>query len=211
MLGQVNEHDKGLPIQPGRGIPPRLAPVVQQLELYQRSVLTIADLRVWLAELAIATPAEDIARDLQRHGWLLPLRTRGAWEFAPAVRAGAFSGGDRLIELRATLRRRPELPLVLAYDSAAFLHGFGARIPNRHVLAVQGRRKIPSALSDFRVVRTVNVLNPVTIDGLPVWSVATLLVKIATAPHFFRDWPNAMEWLPEAFARVDIADLEQEL
>jgi hypothetical protein len=41
--------------------------------------------------------------------------------------------------------------------------------------------------------------------------VPTLLAKMAIEPHYFRDWPNVMEWLEEAFRRADAADLEREL
>lgn len=152
-----------------------------------------------------------IARELQRHGWLLPLRTRGRWEFAPAARAGALPSGDPFVELRATLQRR-SLPVALAYDSAAWLQGLSARQPHIQVLATYpGQRKLPPALSDFRITRIWGVLEPETKDHLPVWRVATLLSKMAIVPHFYRDWPNVMEWIEEAFKRADAADLEREL
>ena len=55
------------------------------------------------------------------------------------------------------------------------------------------------------------MLEPEQKDGLPVWRIPTLLAKMATEPNYFRDWPNAMEWLEEAFKRADAADLEREL
>ncbi|HVA29144.1 MAG TPA: type IV toxin-antitoxin system AbiEi family antitoxin [Candidatus Baltobacteraceae bacterium] len=152
-----------------------------------------------------------VARELQRHGWLLPLRTRGRWEFAPGSRAGAVPSGDPFIELRATLQRR-SLPVALAYDSAAWLQGLSARQPHKQVLAMPPtQRKLPPALSEFRVTRIWSVLEPETKDNLPVWRVPTLLAKMAIVPHYYRDWPNVMEWLEEAFKRADLADLEREL
>jgi hypothetical protein len=139
------------------------------------------------------------------------LRTRGHWEVAPASRAGALPSGDPFVELRATLQRR-DLPVALAYDSAAWLQGLSARQPHRHVLATKPSvKKLPPALSDFRVTRTWGTLEPDRKDKLPVWRVSTLLAKMAIEPANFRDWPNVMEWLPQAFHRADRAELEQEL
>jgi len=201
----------GIERQPSRPIPRRLAAVVECLELFQPGILTLKDLEFYLRELGMKVDPATIARELQRYGWLLPLRTRGRWEFAPGARAGAVPSGDPFIELRATLQRRT-LPVALAYDSAAWLQGLSARQPHKHVLAMPPRqRKLPPALSEFRVTRTWSVLEPETKDNLPVWRVPTLLAKMAIVPHYYRDWPNVMEWLDEAFKRADPADLECEL
>jgi hypothetical protein len=193
-----------------RPIPPRLAAIVEYLELFQPRILTLSDLGGYLRELGMDDAPATVARDLQKHGWLLPLRTRGRWEFAPGARAGALPSGDPFIELRATLQRR-ELPVALAYDSAAWLQGLSARQPQTQVLATYPKRKLPLALSDFRITRIWGVLEPEWKDNLPVWRVATLLAKMAVVPHYYRDWPNVAEWLEEGFKRADAADLEREL
>ena len=204
-------HSKGSPRQLGRPIPPWLAAIVEHLELLQPRILTIRDVESYLRDLGLQRDPATVVRELQRHGWLLPLRTRGRWEFAPGARAGAISSSDPFIELRATLQRR-SLPLALAYDSAAWLQGLSARQPTKHVLATYpNQRKLPPALRDFRVARIWAVLEPETKDHLPVWRVPTLLAKMATVPHYYRDWPNVTEWLEEAFKRADLADLEREL
>lgn len=204
-------HRIGVQRQSPRPIPSRLAAVVQHLELFQPSILTLSDIKSYLQELGMDDDPVAIARDLQRHGWLLPLRTRGRWEFAPAARAGALPSGDPFVELRATLQRR-SLPVALAYDSAAWLQGLSARQPRKQVLATHpGQRKLPPALSDFRIARIWGVLERERNDDLPVWRVATLLSKMAIVPHYYRDWPNVMEWIEEAFKRADAADLEREL
>jgi len=194
-----------------RSIPGRLAAVVEHLELFQPAILTVKDVGGYLHELGITEDPAVVVRELQRHGWLLPLRTRGRWEFAPAARAGALRSGDPYIELRATLQRR-SLPVALAYDSAAWLQGLSARQPMKQVLATYpNQRKLPPALSDFRITRIWGVLDPEQKDHLPVWRVATLLAKMATVPHYYRDWPNVMEWLHEAFKLADLRDLESEM
>ncbi len=194
-----------------RSIPPRLSPVVGHLELFQPKIVTLAQLGEYLAELCIDADPAEIAHDLQKLGWLLPLRTRGRWEFAPAARAGAIPSGDPFVELRATLQRR-DLPVALAYDSAAWLQGLSSRQPQRQVLATKPSvKKFPPALSDFRVTRTWGALEPDRKDKLPVWRVSTLLAKMAIEPANFHDWPNVMEWLPHAFQLADRTELEWEL
>jgi hypothetical protein len=197
--------------QSPRPIPRWLAAVVEYLELFQPEILTLKNIESYLHELGMKDNPATVARELQRHGWLLPLRTRGRWEFAPGARAGAVPSGDPFIELRATLQRR-KLPVALAYDSAAWLQGLSARQPAKQVLATcPNQRKLPPALRDFRITRIWGVLEPEQKDDLPVWRVATLLAKMAIVPHYYRDWANVMEWLEEAFKRADAADLEREL
>jgi len=201
----------GLKRQSARAIPSRLSAVVEYLELFQPKILTLDELGSYLTELGIKDDPAKIAHDLQRLGWLLPLRTKGRWEFAPGARAGALPSGDPFVELRATLQRR-DLPVALAYDSAAWLQGLSTRQPHKHVLATYpSQKKLPPALSDFRVTRIWGVLEPEQKDNLPVWRVSTLLAKMAIEPHYFRDWPNVLDWLEEAFKRADAADLEREL
>jgi hypothetical protein len=203
--------NRGFKRQSARAIPSRLSAVLECLELFQPKTLTVDELGIHLTELGIEGDPAKIAHDLQRLGWLLPLRTKGRWEFAPAARAGALPSGDPFMELRATLQRR-DLPVVLAYDSAAWLQGLSARQPNKHVLATYpSQKKLPPALSNFRVTRIWGALEPEQKDNLPVWRVATLLAKMAIVPHYFRDWSNVLEWLEEAFKRADIADLQREL
>src|SRR5438128_12168136 len=101
-----------------RPVPSSLAPVVEELELRQPAVVT----RSLLTELGARTGArlspEAVAERLVRLGWLLPLRKRDAWEFAPAARAGAHRSGDPWIELRALLEHDPDAPVAVAFDSA---------------------------------------------------------------------------------------------
>lgn len=210
-MSPINLPYIGVQRQPGRAIPSRLSAVVEHLELFQPKILTLEDLQSYLTELGIKREPAKIAHDLQRLGWLLPLRTKGRWEFAPGARAGALPSGDPFMELRATLQRR-DLPVALAYDSAAWLQGLSTRQPHKHVLATcPSQKKLPPALSDFRVTRIWGALEPEVKDDLPVWRVPTLLAKMSIEPHYFRDWPNVLEWLEEAFKRADASDLELEL
>jgi predicted transcriptional regulator of viral defense system len=196
--------------QAGRPISSHLAPLVEILEMESPRIVRLDNIAYWMRELGYSEKPEAVVRQLQRNGWLLPLRTRGAWEFAPANRAGAISSGDPYIELRATLQRR-SLDVALAYDSAAFVHGLSSRPPRREALAAPRRLKLPAALSAFRVARQKCRLPYADVNNLPVWQIATLLALMAATPTHFQDWSDVSEWLPEAFKRVDSSDLRREL
>lgn len=77
-----------------RRAPSGIAPLLQELELRRPSVVT----KRLLAEVIDATGWKKSVRDaadrLVREGWLLPLRSREAWEFVPASRAAAIPSGD---------------------------------------------------------------------------------------------------------------------
>ncbi len=192
-------------------MPARLAPVLEDLELRQPKIVTKEMLTDILYRHHIVLSRDDVANRLQKHGWLLSLRTRGAWEFAPASRAGAIGSGDRFIELRATLLRRPDLGVAIAYESATWLHGFAHRVPNKDVLALQRGIAPPPALKNFRITRNVGMLDSLVIDQLPVWRIETLLVLMAAYPPAFRAWPTVREWLRDAVQKIDEGLLYQEL
>ncbi len=194
-----------------RAITKSLAPLLEILELDQPRVVTTSDLAEAATQVGLEWAPRDIARRLLERGWLLPLRTRGAWEFAPGARAGAYGAGDPFIELRATLRKRPSSPFTVAAESAAYLLGLSSRQPDPQVLGAPSGVRMPTALEGFRVVRWQPV-SPVKIkDGLPTWSVETLLAFLSSKPARYRDWPNVPEWVRSAFQDVDIEALEREL
>lgn len=194
-----------------RNISKSLAPLLELLELEQPRVVTTSDLAEAAAEVGLQWAARDIARRLLEKGWLLPLKTRGVWEFAPAARAGAIGAGDPFIELRATLRRRPDAPFAVAAESAAYLLGLSGRQPDPEVIAAPPATRIPDALSEFRLVRWQPKAALLTKDGLPTWSPETLLAFMSSKPARFRDWPNVPEWIVVAFQSIDPDALHHEL
>ena len=194
-----------------RAITRGLAPLLEILELDQPHVVTTADLAAVAADVGLKWAPRDIARRLVEGGWLLPLVTRGAWEFAPAARAGAFGAGDPFVELRATLRKRPDSPFVVAAESAAYLLGLSSRRPDPEVIgAPVGARTTPS-LEAFRVVRWQPAAPLRVIDGLPTWTVETLIAFLSSKPARYKDWPNVPEWIQSAFQELGIDMLKQEL
>ncbi len=193
-----------------RSVPRSIAPVLEALELDQPMLVTLSRLQELVDETGSPASAAHTARTLRERGWLLPLRTPGVWEFAPGARAGAWGGGDPFVELRARLATRP-IETAIAAESAAWLHGLSTRAPEPHVLALQVGANLPKSLDGFRVVRWTAVDPIVDADGLPLWSVTTLVAFMGARPEKYRDWPNVSEWLSDGAARVSGVSLRAEL
>jgi len=194
-----------------RTVPKGLAPLLELLELEQPRVVTGAQLAEWASRVGVRWPAAVVVRQLRERGWLLDLQTRGVWEFAPAARAGAFGSGDPFIELRASLARNPDAPYAVAAESAAYMLGLASRRSAREAVSAPPSSRPPKALAGFRVVRWSARAKGERLEGLPVWSTATLLAFMATRPGGYGDWPNVGEWLRDAAARVEVDDVLTEL
>lgn len=194
-----------------RTITATLAPLIELLELDQPALVTAGLIREYSMQAGVAWPADLVVRRLRESGWLLDLKTRGVWEFAPAARAGAFGSGDSFIELRAVLVRNVDRPFAVAAESAAYLLGFASRRPDREVIGAPDGERLPKSLSGFRLVQWTPRSPVLRQAGLPVWSAETLLAYMAARPSGFRDWPNAGEWLGQAFAEVSPELLLSEL
>ncbi|MCC6185055.1 MAG: hypothetical protein IT194_10390 [Microthrixaceae bacterium] len=186
--------------------------MVEALELAQPAVVT-ADTLAHLAEdHGIDTDGQRLAYDLRRLGWLIGLRTKGAWEFVPGARAGRFGAGDRHIELRAALAVDAGFRGALAMESAAVALGLAGRVPDREVLWVPPGRRAPKSFGDWRVVRLAVSDDGFTpVDGLPTWRVGTLLAGMALRPDGFHDWPNVGEWLARAVTQADADSVARSL
>jgi len=193
-----------------RSVPRSVARLLEALELDQPTLVTLTRLEELVSETDSPVSATHAARMLRERGWLLPLRTPGVWEFAPGARAGAWGGGDPFIELRARLATRP-IETAVAAESAAWLHGLSTRAPEPHVIALPPGANLPQSLDAFRVVRWFAVDPVVDREGLPLWSVTTLLAFMGARPEKYRDWPNVSEWLADAVRRVSIDALRAEL
>jgi hypothetical protein len=181
-----------------RSVPSSLAPVVEELELRQPAVVT----RALLTEIANSTQVplapEVLADRLVRYGWLLPLRKRDTWEFAPAARAGRYPSGDTWIELRALLQHDPDAPVAIAFESAVWELGHSSHQPTVPVLAHRRAWRPPRAL-DARAATFEWRLPTKSVRGLPVWTEPTIVVAAAHRPASQRNWANADDWLPGTF------------
>lgn len=181
-----------------RSLPRSLARVVEELELRQPAVVTRSLLGEISAAVDLQMPEHTVAERLVRYGWLLPLRHRDAWEFAPAARAGRYPAGDPWIELRALLEHEPDAPVAVAFESAVWELGHSTHQPTRPVLAHR-RGWRPSRSLGARTV-TFDWLVPTrSVKGLPVWDEPTIVVAAAERPAAQGNWANADDWLPETF------------
>lgn len=190
-------------------MPASLAPVVEELELRQPAVVTRSLLTEILAQTQASLRPETAAERLVRLGWLLPLRTRGAWEFAPAARAGRYRAGDPWIELRALLTHDPYAPVAVAFESTIWELGHSSHQPDRPVLAHRRGWRPPSSLGVRAVTFDWRVPTK-TVRGLPVWTEATILVAAAERPAAQGNWGNAEDWLPDTFRAAPAEDLLRE-
>jgi hypothetical protein len=185
-----------------RPVPSSLADVLAGLELRQPRIVTRALLRQIIEETDVRVPAEAAIERLVRAGWLLPLRSRDAWEFAPAARAGSFGSGDLWIELRALLVHQPDAPVAVGFESAAWELGFTSHQPQTPVLAHRPSWRPPRSVSARTVSYDWRLPSQVS-QGLPVWQPATLVIAAAARPAAQGDWGNADDWLPEAFGAAE--------
>lgn len=192
-----------------RAISSSLAPIVEQLELDGDVIVTPSRIAEVSHHTGATANARTIAYELQRAGWLGSLRTRGAWEFLPGARGGAYSSGDRFLEFRAQKHIEPNWPGVLAMESAASLLGLAQRLPEREVVSLPAGVDLPKALvGEWR--RTSVLMPPVgctTVDQLPVWNREGLITGIAASPAAYRDLPGLGQWLSDGVQQVETRTL----
>lgn len=195
-----------------RSIPTSVAKIVQQLELDGDLLITLGRLAEVMADVGMTYQTAEVrtlAYDLQRNGWLGPLRTRGAWEFLPGARAGAYGSGDRFIEFRAQQAVDPDWGGVLAMESAASVLGLAQRLPRKEVVALPAQTRLPKALAhDWRAVHVaVPVRGLTSVDELRSWNLEGLILGIAARPSGYEDVAGLGQWLPAAVERVDVDTL----
>jgi hypothetical protein len=169
-----------------RGISPRLAPLVQELELEASPVVTLAELyeRVGLDHVYV----RRMVADLVQRGWLRHV-ARGTYEFMPGAAAGAYPSGDPWIPLRAELlRERASTPSGaelrarwhVGATSAAWLLGYAQRAPQRHLVVGPALVRVPLVLREhYQVLRTRVARASADRDGLPVPTPAELFAELA--------------------------------
>lgn len=188
-----------------------LAPVVEELELERPDLVTTASLAQIVARHGVRTPVRVVASRLRERGWLLATGERGVWEFAPAAHAGPIGRGQVTLPLQAALRRRPELECGLTFQSAAWAHGLADRAPNRlEIVAFD-----PATARVLKTAGRVSTFGPrlatVSLRGVPVLALESVLVQLATHPDDVRSWSSTVEWLPDVATEAEWKHLEVEL
>lgn len=193
-----------------RTIPASLAPVLEQLELEQADLVTMAHLDELVRAAGVGTQTRTVAARLRERGWLLTTGHRGVWEFAPGAVAGAYSRGGPTKLLRAALARS-EITCGLTFQAAAWALGLADRAPTRVEVAAADDRsaaQLPAALD-------VSVFMPRlpyrTAKSVPVLCPPSVLIHMVTTPSRVRSWASALEWLPEIAAEATEADILAEL
>ena len=179
-----------------RTLPGWLAPVVEQLELDQPSTVTVDELRAMLDSFRISVPAKVVAQRLRERGWLLATGVRGVYEFAPAAHAGPVGRGDPFGLVHAVLASQSDSSIVVALGSAAWAHGLADRTPETLEVAFASSERASVAIR--RAARPVTFdarLDPEVRKGVPVQTLATMLVHMAAKPRDVRAWGSASEWL----------------
>ncbi len=174
-----------------------LAEVLQELELRQPAVVTTGELRDLLAQVESSLSPREAAERLVREGWLSPLRTRNAWEFVPAARAGRIPSGDPWIELRAYLAHHSVPPVAIGFASAVWKLGFSSHPPSRNSFVFRRGWRKPLSLRGLAGAQFGWRLQALMQDGLPILRPASILVATAHLPRHQSNWGNADDWLPE--------------
>lgn len=195
-----------------RTLPRSLAAVVEDLEVDQPRVVTMATLRTLVERHGLGTTPPVVAARLRKNGWLLATGTRGVWEFAPGAHAGPYSHRDPTLALRAALAASPKLPAALALGSAAWALGFADRAPATLDVALPDLSAATAALArDTHLSSFTSRLGYATAQGVPTHRPETVLAHLATSPTIVRSWSAVLEWLPDLAADLDVTLTTREL
>jgi predicted transcriptional regulator of viral defense system len=196
---------------PARALSRGLAQLVVDLELRQPTLVTVEELADLAQAAGLKTPPKVLAARLRAAGWLLPTAQRGVYEFAPGAHAGPYGHGDPFIDLRA-VSVAGNRSIVVALQSALWLHGLAERAPNRPEVAVPVGVIPPEAIKRrMRVVRFSHRLEPVDIEAVPVHRPASVLAHLATRPGDVHGWAIFGDAFVDLAARSPLAELEEEL
>lgn len=188
-----------------RTLSPRLADVVAELELRQAQTVSIEDVAKYLGTDPASSATRRIIGRLVAQRWLVPLPTRGRYEFLPAS-GGPFSRNDPLAALRAAIAQRPDLQAQIALSAAAFLRGIVDRAPRRYQLLVAAAQPLsPAFAREYEVHRVAprRLFGAEHIREVPVSTVERLVVEAALWPDRIGDLRAAEHWVGEAVRRAD--------
>ena len=181
--------------------PSVLEPVVRGIFESRERVVTLADLDAY----ATGIPPQRVARSLRESGWLAPMRTRGAWR--PQIwYTGSTAGFD---ELLARLRVRPDTPASIGGHSAMEVRQWLKR-PTEPTIGMPPGALAPRCLQGYRLLRWAPRAPLDSVEGIPVWSAATLLAYMASWPAKF-GFEDVSEWLDLVCGAVCRDDLMAEL
>ena len=193
-----------------RTISKSMSGLLEDLELDNKTYLTLDELSELAMRHGVRTDPKMIAARLRKSGWLLPTQQRGIWEFAPASMAGPYSKNDPLKEIKAFQLLNPELKSYLCLQTAAWAMGLADRVPEHKDLAFEQvpRKLMPEVISVYKYSPIIDIREA---RGVPCLAPESILVHIATKPDLIKSWESVMEWLPDVVYETEIANILMEI
>ena len=192
-----------------RSIPPAVAGVVAELEMFRAHVVTGAEIASMIGVEQGSDKLKKVIQTLVSHGWLLPLSLRGTYEFLPA-HAGPDRAGNPLTEAMAALKRTPGLRVQAVLWGAAFVGGFADRAPTRYTLIVPEEAPIQNGLAKvYDVIRVApsRFFGSALRDGVPVSGAERLLFDAALWPDRAGDLRDSDHWLRASLSKSDVSTI----
>lgn len=193
-----------------RTISKSMAGILEDLELNNKTYITLEELANLAKKYDVSTDPSLIASRLKKFGWLLPTSQRGVWEFASASMAGPYSKNDPLMEIKAFKLLNPNIECNVCLQTAAWVLGLADRVPVHKELAFSQipRRVIPESINAYKYNPTIAVRD---VRGVTCLAPESIIVHIATKPDLVQSWESVMEWLPDVVFESEIMNLLAEL
>ena len=193
-----------------RTISKSMAGILEDLELDNKSYVTLEELAELAKRHGVSTEPAMIASRLKQSGWLLSTAQRGVWEFASASMAGPYSKNDPLKDIKAFQLSNPKLKSYVCLQTAAWAMGLADRVPSHKELAFPQipRKSIPDVITAYKYNPSINVRE---VRGVHCLAPESILVHIATKPDLIQSWESVMEWLPDVVYECDIENLLVEI
>lgn len=181
------------------------APMLEELEARGVKTVTTQELARLRGLDAGSSAFRSLIRRLTDNNWLVATSLRGVYEFVP-LRAGRYSAGDPLAQLRS-LAQRPNAPrFQIALGTAAFLRGY-ADTPAQHeyLLFDKGATFKPGLRRSFKVIRTDNarLFGAHDLNGVPVSTASRLFIDAALYWRHAGDLRLRNHWLAAAGSDAD--------
>ncbi len=193
-----------------RTISKSMAGILEDLELDNKTYVTLEELTELAKKHAVQTEPSMIASRLKKSGWLLPTKQRGVWEFASAAMAGPYSKNDPLKEIKAFQLLHPKIKSFVCLQTAAWALGLADRVPAHKELAFEQilRKQIPDDIAVYKYSPTIDIRE---VRGVSCLAPESILVHIATKPDIVKSWESVMEWLPDVVYETEKAAILTEI
>lgn len=193
-----------------RSIPIYLSSFLEELELARPELVTLDDIKKLAKKYNVNTSASLIAARLREKGWLIKTTQQGVWEFAPAEVAGAYSGLDPLLPIKAFALANPTTEYALTFQTAAWALGFADRVPVRIEVAFAAQPKVKVSEQISSTTYKSNLATS-TVKGVKVLAPEAIIVNLVNRPGSVRSWSSVQEWIPDIAYEIDASAILEEL